>query len=485
MEIHRTAAPADLTLYLDSSFDKVGSAFSSLQFGPLTAATDYTDERVNNNSATPYTLVSTANVAVNGSKFTYDGTAADWSNSVYSEEGYVGTAHLSFKVLQNDSTFMFGLHTDPAAENGHLFLKYVLYFYGAGNCVPWSESQSMGGVISYSIGDIFLFTYDNIRWRIYQNGVLVHTQSVPAGMKLYIDSSFGPGVTSLGSISYGPYSSADYGGLGNIPERFGDTASEGLNLTPTHLGYHNGTDWRAYIDNNGEFYFGDGEEEYIQFKTGELTLGDETRLRSVDTYNNNGSVFLNHIVQSSGEGLRTSQGYVYEAANAKLTGDTLCWAEYEIYSQIYSPALDTLTFDNTIHCKTRIRTLNLTTDNGNVFFGSGSFQSNFSVFYSGLGFHLSDDGKIYAVAISLAGNATGLVITDTGLTWANNTFYKLEYKYYPLDRIEYYVDDVLVATQAITAAPSDSRLTADFRFDVTSDSGTGFAVYKQVKLTFY
>lgn len=73
--------------------------------------------------------------------------------------------------------------------------------------------------------------------------------------------------------------------LQNIPDRLGDTPTTGLNLTASHLGYYDGADWRAFIDSDGDFYFGDGDEQYFKKEGGELSIGRETTLNGVDSFN--------------------------------------------------------------------------------------------------------------------------------------------------------------------------------------------------------
>ena len=50
----------------------------------------------------------------------------------------------------------------------------------------------------------------------------------------------------------------------NIPDRHIDTATEGLNLTSTYLGYYNSTDaeFKSYIDSSGNFQFQGDSNNY-------------------------------------------------------------------------------------------------------------------------------------------------------------------------------------------------------------------------------
>ncbi|MZR63867.1 hypothetical protein [Alcanivorax sp. DP30] len=90
----------------------------------------------------------------------------------------------------------------------------------------------------------------------------------------------------LSGVETGATAGADWSSnLSNIPSRLGDTPSTGLNLTATHLGYYDGSDWRAFIENDGTFYFGDGDQKYLKFDGTDFTAGRETTLIGVDSYN--------------------------------------------------------------------------------------------------------------------------------------------------------------------------------------------------------
>jgi hypothetical protein len=79
---------------------------------------------------------------------------------------------------------------------------------------------------------------------------------------------------------------ADWNGtIANIPVRFGDTATKGLNLTADYLGYYNGSTWTSYIDSDGKAYFqeaiqiGTGEN-YISFNGSNIIFGDNVTIGS-------------------------------------------------------------------------------------------------------------------------------------------------------------------------------------------------------------
>lgn len=145
------------------------------------------------------------------------------------------------------------------------------------------------GMITYQYAGTTLFA-------VYSDGSAAFSGSVViTGGSGYSNLSDKPGSLAdinsseggkLGGVQAGATVGADwYSNLSGIPSRLGDTPSTGLNLTATHLGYYDGASWTAYIDDNGDFYFGDEEEQYFKKDGAELSLGRDTILNGVDTFN--------------------------------------------------------------------------------------------------------------------------------------------------------------------------------------------------------
>lgn len=84
-----------------------------------------------------------------------------------------------------------------------------------------------------------------------------------------INSSEG---TKLAGIAANATVGATWGtNLNSIPTRFGDApSSAGLYLTPTHLGYYNGSAWKAWIASSGEFYFGGSSGAHLEWNGSKL-----------------------------------------------------------------------------------------------------------------------------------------------------------------------------------------------------------------------
>ena len=94
--------------------------------------------------------------------------------------------------------------------------------------------------------------------------------------------------------------------LDNIPDRVSDTATTGLNLTDTYIGYYDGTDFKTYIQSNGNFHFGGTADNFIDFNGTQLVI--DTDNFSVDGSGN--ASFSGEVTASTitGSTLRTATG---------------------------------------------------------------------------------------------------------------------------------------------------------------------------------
>ena len=78
--------------------------------------------------------------------------------------------------------------------------------------------------------------------------------------------------TKLAGIANNATVGATWGtNLNSIPTRFGDApGAAGLYLTPTHLGYFDGSLWKAWIASNGYFYFGGNSGAHLEWNGAKL-----------------------------------------------------------------------------------------------------------------------------------------------------------------------------------------------------------------------
>jgi hypothetical protein len=73
------------------------------------------------------------------------------------------------------------------------------------------------------------------------------------------------GQTDVDMFSIEAVSAAWYN-IDSLPTRFGNEPTiAGLYMTPTHLGYYNGSAWKAWIASTGQFYFGGSTGAHIEW----------------------------------------------------------------------------------------------------------------------------------------------------------------------------------------------------------------------------
>jgi hypothetical protein len=78
-------------------------------------------------------------------------------------------------------------------------------------------------------------------------------------------------ITGQGSLA--TLNSVDWNStLDSIPDRVSDTATTGLNLTDTYIGYYDGTDFKTYIQSNGNFHFGGVADNFVDFNGTQLVI---------------------------------------------------------------------------------------------------------------------------------------------------------------------------------------------------------------------
>ncbi len=114
-----------------------------------------------------------------------------WTGEAYSTESYISGAFLTFKPAQNNQSIMFGLNTDPTTNVSYTSLDYAFYLQSNGNVGIYESGSSKGSAFAtYSAGDVFAITYDNVNIRYYHNGNLLRTVAAAENLVLHVDSSF-------------------------------------------------------------------------------------------------------------------------------------------------------------------------------------------------------------------------------------------------------------------------------------------------------
>lgn len=304
---------------------------------------------------------------------------------------------------------------------------------------------------------------------------------------------------------------ANWSGIASMPARFLDTPAVGLNLTATYMGYYDGTNWTAVVDNAGNLsvggaafgsegaqiqansgnprsYIGDGDEKYLKFEGGELEIGPKTKFKSVDTYNKNGATFMHFLFPTMAIPSSNVNNYVNGNSSVSVTAGPGSVAGY--YQGRYFSAIglneDRMQFNtHVIHLKTVIRPFGAVNygNTSTIFFGVGEAYPSSS--YGNAMFKLTPDMKILAIARN--GN-TGLSSSiDTGVSWIDNGYFKLEIVHTPGTSVKFYVDDVLRVTISDPDYVPAHNNVIDFQYLIENTTGSVPAAlyWNHAKLMYY
>ena len=159
-------------------------------------------------------LVNFANMNIAGNKITKIG-GASWAASVYSSEAWIGGAFISWRAGQADKGLMIGLGADPTTDANYTSIDYAFYAVDSGVATIYEDGVNRypGGLGSYTADTIFSIHYDGANVRYYMDGVLKRTVAAPAGLKLYLDSSFAQTGGSATILGFGPAGAVGADGL--------------------------------------------------------------------------------------------------------------------------------------------------------------------------------------------------------------------------------------------------------------------------------
>ena len=113
-----------------------------------------------------------------------------WNASVRSSIGYNSGCSLSFTANINNRAGMIGINTDPTTNNNYNTIDFAWYMTGSGAAYIYENGASKGSFGAFSVGAIFVITYDNNTVRYYLNGTLKRSVTIGAGKTYYLDSSF-------------------------------------------------------------------------------------------------------------------------------------------------------------------------------------------------------------------------------------------------------------------------------------------------------
>lgn len=173
------------------------------------------------------------------------------------------------------------LATKNQADSGDVAFNYAGSSTKGGNA---SDTDNVNGQASATVKDNAnagaTFTSGDAGGLAYENSADWSTQVSGAG-KPEDNATFGADWEST---------------LSSIPDRVSDTATVGLNITDTFLGYYDGTAFKSYIQSDGSFHFGSDSDNFIDYNGTNLVI--ETDNFSVDASGN--AVFSGELQAATG-----------------------------------------------------------------------------------------------------------------------------------------------------------------------------------------
>ena len=233
-ETYAGNVPSPTNAFCDVSFQIHGGTFmvtgssstpSSLRDYGYTGTLDATTDIV---------LIARGNCVVAGNLGEKIGGAAAWDSDVYSRDSAYGACMASAVPKQSTANLMFGLNSDPTSDQNYTSLDFAWYLQAVGIATIWESGVNSGmAAIPYAAGDVMVVLYDGSTVRYMQNGQARRVVLAPAGLVLFLDSSFYTPGAKLANIRFGALSANDWqsiGGVGKAEDNATVGADIGINL---------------------------------------------------------------------------------------------------------------------------------------------------------------------------------------------------------------------------------------------------------------
>ena len=150
--------------------------------------------------------------------------------------------------------------------------------YG-GVITHWFEDQRAKQVVYDAGGGA------NEEWIRFVNPSAYPTWSAWKRQEVYSSSDVDALQTQNAPAEAGATAGADWDNdVANIPGRFSDTATQGLNVTDTHMGFYDTTDgWQTYINNAGHLFLIGDSDNYINWDGSTLEIKGTLQARDIKT----------------------------------------------------------------------------------------------------------------------------------------------------------------------------------------------------------
>jgi hypothetical protein len=172
------------------------------------------------NAAAATFLIARGICTTSGSTISANTPGSTWNaGDCYSAGGYSGGAYASASAAQTNSNVMFGLNTDPTADESYTSLDAAWYLNNDATCYIYESGTAVAGPWPYATDAVFTVMFDGNSLIYLQNGVVRRTtvptgwSAMPASMggssaQVYFDSAFSTfnAIGSIKGVEFGPMS---------------------------------------------------------------------------------------------------------------------------------------------------------------------------------------------------------------------------------------------------------------------------------------
>jgi len=155
-----------------------------------------------NASTPPLSLVALtpANISIVGDTITKIAGGANWNASAYSSNSFTGGAYVEV-TIGIQAYHMLALNTDPLTDASYTSLDYAIY-RELGILKVLELGSYIATLDAAQPGDTIAIEYIGTTVNYYYNDIIVYTTQVPAGLTLFLDTSFYDTGASLENVKF-------------------------------------------------------------------------------------------------------------------------------------------------------------------------------------------------------------------------------------------------------------------------------------------
>jgi len=216
-------------------------------------------------------LVNSLNCTIASNRIIPSGATNSWASaSVYSSESFRNGAQVTFKADATIGAKMVGLNSDPTTNNEYTSIDYAWYPTGYGTSEIYESGSFVSTHGSYTTSTVFTVQYDGARVYYLKDGVVVRTVPAPSNLTLFLDSSFYDTSAAVTILSFTAAGSA-----GANSFTLANVANTAI-TSPTSVTKIAGTGWDAKAKTQEGYSGGSTISITVPASAGEIGFGLET-----------------------------------------------------------------------------------------------------------------------------------------------------------------------------------------------------------------